>query len=209
MSSPLGLPEPAAAPPSGSGAVAAVAAGGGAAGPSNLPLQLTSFVGRTRELAEVARLLDTTRLLTLTGPGGTGKTRLALRAAAAALPAYPDGVRLIELAALADAALVPQAVAAATGVREAPAPPPRPSCSSSAAARSRPRKRCSSPRRCCSRCGPSPWGSCCGAPPPWRTWQRAARRQAGCVRARAKCLQRVVASGGRRAAPCRISQPGG
>ena len=64
-----------------------------------------------------------TRLLTLTGPGGTGKTRLALQAAADALEAYPDGVWLVELAALADPALVPQAVAAAVGVREEPGRP--------------------------------------------------------------------------------------
>jgi class 3 adenylate cyclase len=85
--------------------------------PHNLPLQLTSFVGRERELAEVAALLGAHRLLTLTGPGGTGKTRLALQAAADAVEAYPDGVWLAELAALADPALVPQAAAAAVGVR--------------------------------------------------------------------------------------------
>ena len=86
----------------------------------NLPLQLTSFVGREREVAEVTRLLTTTRLLTLTGAGGCGKTRLALQVAAAVRGAYPDGVWLVELAALADPALVPQAVASALGVREAP-----------------------------------------------------------------------------------------
>src|SRR5437867_4408786 len=77
--------------------------------PNNLPAQLSSFVGREREIAEVRRLLGATRLLTLTGPGGVGKTRLALRAAEEALAAYPDGVWLVELAALADPALVPQA----------------------------------------------------------------------------------------------------
>jgi predicted ATPase/class 3 adenylate cyclase len=91
--------------------------------PHNLPLQLNSFLGRERELAEVARLLGTARLLTLTGSGGTGKTRLALQAAAAALDAYPDGVWLVELAALADPALVPRAAAAAVGVREEPGRP--------------------------------------------------------------------------------------
>ena len=91
--------------------------------PNNLPLQLTSFVGRERELAEVAALLGAHRLLTLTGPGGTGKTRLALQAAADALEQYPDGVWLAELAALADPGLVPQAVAQAVGVREEPARP--------------------------------------------------------------------------------------
>jgi predicted ATPase/class 3 adenylate cyclase len=91
--------------------------------PNNLPLQLTSFIGRERERGEVGRLLAATRLLTLTGPGGTGKTRLALQAAAEALDAYPDGVWLAELAALADPALVPPAVAQAVGVREEPGRP--------------------------------------------------------------------------------------
>ena len=97
------------------------------------PRPLTSFVGRERELAAVRmRLRDPgVRLLTLTGPGGVGKTRLALQAAAGALEAdgpsasapYRDGGRLVELAALADPALVPQTVAAAVGVREDPGHP--------------------------------------------------------------------------------------
>jgi predicted ATPase/class 3 adenylate cyclase len=91
--------------------------------PHNLPLQVTSFVGRDTEAAAVRGLLATYRLVTLTGPGGTGKTRLALQAAADVLPAYPDGVWLVELAALADPALVPQTVAQAVGVREAPGRP--------------------------------------------------------------------------------------
>jgi DNA-binding XRE family transcriptional regulator len=90
---------------------------------TDLPLQLTSFVGRERELAEVARLLGTARLVTLTGPGGVGKTRLALQAAAGALEAHPDGVWLAELGGLADPDLVPQAVAEAAGVREEPGRP--------------------------------------------------------------------------------------
>jgi predicted ATPase/class 3 adenylate cyclase len=91
--------------------------------PHNLPLQVTSFVGRERELADVRRLLGATRLLTLTGPGGTGKTRLALQAAADVLEQYPDGVWLTELGALADPELVPQAAGAAAGVREEPGRP--------------------------------------------------------------------------------------
>jgi predicted ATPase/class 3 adenylate cyclase len=95
--------------------------------PHNLPLQLTSFVGRERELAEVARLLVAQRLVTLTGTGGCGKTRLALQAAAAALEAdgapYPDGVWLAELGTLADEALLPQAVLSALGLRELSARP--------------------------------------------------------------------------------------
>ncbi|MGH2352814.1 MAG: ATP-binding protein, partial [Chloroflexota bacterium] len=91
--------------------------------PHNLPLQLTSFVGRERELPAVRDLLAEHRLVTLTGPGGTGKTRLALQVAADVLPAYPDGVWLVALAALADPALVPHAVAQAVGVREEPGRP--------------------------------------------------------------------------------------
>jgi len=68
----------------------------------NLPAELTSFIGRSRELGEVKRLLGTTRLLTLTGPGGVGKTRLALRAASQVERDYAGGVWLAELAALND-----------------------------------------------------------------------------------------------------------
>ncbi len=90
---------------------------------TNLPLQLTSFVGRERELAEVRRLLSTTQLLTLTGAGGVGKTRLALQAVADLLEDHPDGIWLVELAALGDAALLPRSVAAALGVSETPGQP--------------------------------------------------------------------------------------
>ncbi len=86
----------------------------------NLPVQLTSFLGRERELAEIKRLLATTRLLTLTGTGGVGKTRLALQVAADLLEEYPDGVWLVELAPLMDPALQPLAVASALGVQEEP-----------------------------------------------------------------------------------------
>ncbi|BBL80218.1 LuxR family transcriptional regulator [Rubrobacter xylanophilus] len=86
--------------------------------PHNLPVPLTGFVGRERELAEISELLETNRLLTLTGPGGCGKTRLALEAAHGLRGSYPDGVWLVELASLADPELVPQAVASVLGVRE-------------------------------------------------------------------------------------------
>ena len=86
--------------------------------PGNLPLQLSSFIGRERELAETKRLLETTRLLTLTGPGGTGKTRLSLQLAGEVMEAFPGGVWLVELAPLSDPALVPQAVAAVLDVHE-------------------------------------------------------------------------------------------
>ena len=86
----------------------------------NLPGSLTSFVGRERERDEVGRLLGTTRLLTLTGPGGCGKTRLAQQVATDLADAYPDGARLVELAPLTDPESVPQATADALGVREQP-----------------------------------------------------------------------------------------
>jgi predicted ATPase/class 3 adenylate cyclase len=89
-----------------------------AATPNNLPGQLTSFVGRSRELAEVRALLRTTRLLTLTGTGGLGKTRLSLQVAAEALDDYPDGVWFVELAPLTDPRRVVLAVASALNVKE-------------------------------------------------------------------------------------------
>src|ERR687898_1981673 len=88
--------------------------------PHNLPLELSSFVGREKELAEVKRLLENNRLLTLTGSGGCGKTRLALAAAGELVEGYEDGVWVVELAPLADPSLVPQAVASTLGVREQP-----------------------------------------------------------------------------------------
>jgi class 3 adenylate cyclase len=91
--------------------------------PNNLPQQVTSFIGREKEMAAVRRLLDTTRLLTLTGSGGTGKTRLTLQVAAELLEGDGDGVWLVELAPLAEPSLVPQAVATALGVREEPGRP--------------------------------------------------------------------------------------
>ena len=88
--------------------------------PNNLPLELSSFVGREKELAEVERLLEDSRLLTLTGSGGCGKTRLALAAAGELSEGFEEGVWLVELAPLADPSLVAQAVAATLGVREQP-----------------------------------------------------------------------------------------
>ena len=84
----------------------------------NLPAQLTSFVGREREMPEIASLLDATRLLTLTGAGGSGKTRLGLEVAGRLTEDFRDGVWLADLARLADPNLVPQAIAAALGVRD-------------------------------------------------------------------------------------------
>jgi predicted ATPase/DNA-binding SARP family transcriptional activator len=94
----------------------ALRAGGTKPALHNLPIALTSFIGRDRELREVARLLDRSRLLTLIGAGGSGKTRLALEAATARLGACHDGVWLVELAGLGDPALVPAAIASALGL---------------------------------------------------------------------------------------------
>ena len=83
----------------------------------------TSFVGRERELTEVRRALPMAGLVTLTGAGGCGKTRLAQEAAGGLVEFFPDGVWLVELASISDGELVPQAVAAAMGVREQPGRP--------------------------------------------------------------------------------------
>ena len=105
----------------------------------NLPIQLTSFVGRERELAELRRLLLPSsngkearqkppsevepRLITLTGTGGSGKTRIALESAFELVDAYPDGVWLVELAGLSDPELVPREVASVLDLRELPGKP--------------------------------------------------------------------------------------
>jgi predicted ATPase/DNA-binding SARP family transcriptional activator len=82
----------------------------------NLPVALTSWIGRKRELDDVVDALATARLLTLTGPGGSGKTRLALQAAACVLDRYPDGVWLVELAPVGDPGLVLDAIVWAVGL---------------------------------------------------------------------------------------------
>jgi predicted ATPase/class 3 adenylate cyclase len=85
--------------------------------PNNLPLQLTRFIGRQRQIAEIKRrLLNGARLLTLTGPGGTGKTRLAIEVAGETLPAFEDGVWFIDLASVTDPTLVISAIAETLGV---------------------------------------------------------------------------------------------
>ncbi len=86
----------------------------------NLHRQLSTFIGREKELADVKSLLKNTQLLTLLGPGGTGKTRLMLQAAEEVIEGYPDGVWLVELAPLTDPGLIPERVAAALNVQEQP-----------------------------------------------------------------------------------------
>lgn len=89
----------------------------------NLPAPLTNFVGRDREIADLLQLVQTARLLTLTGAGGCGKTRLALEVAARLREQFPDGVWLVDLSPLTDPDLVTQAVASVFGIRERPHQP--------------------------------------------------------------------------------------
>ncbi|MGZ8514748.1 MAG: ATP-binding protein, partial [Candidatus Limnocylindrales bacterium] len=89
----------------------------------NLPIQLSSFIGRDREVRQIEQLFERTRALTLTGPGGTGKTRLAIEAAATLIGSRRDGVWLVELAAVSDPALVIQSIADVFDVREQQADP--------------------------------------------------------------------------------------
>lgn len=90
---------------------------------TSLPIPLTVFVGREKEIREIKEILSESRLLTLTGPGGTGKTRLATEVATKLSAAFPDGVGWVEFGVLNDPALVPQHVAKALGLREVPNQP--------------------------------------------------------------------------------------
>ncbi|GAB2607261.1 LuxR family transcriptional regulator [Paractinoplanes abujensis] len=89
----------------------------------NLPAELSSFVGRHRERAELKRLLSTSRMVTITGIGGVGKTRTAIRVAAEVQRAFPDGVWLVDLSAIADPCLIAEAVGQALGVQDQSARP--------------------------------------------------------------------------------------
>jgi predicted ATPase/class 3 adenylate cyclase len=91
--------------------------------PNNLPLQVTSFVGRERELRDIRRLFADARLVTLTGSGGCGKTRLALQVAAELVDDHPDGVWWVDLAPVTDQALVASAAATTLAVKEVPGQP--------------------------------------------------------------------------------------
>jgi predicted ATPase/class 3 adenylate cyclase len=88
--------------------------------PVNLPAQVTAFVGRSRELSQVAEALEGSRVVTVTGVGGVGKTRLALQVAADVVPRYPDGAWLVELGGVGDPVSVEEAVAVALGVQASP-----------------------------------------------------------------------------------------
>jgi predicted ATPase/class 3 adenylate cyclase len=88
--------------------------------PHNLPVQPTAFIGRREELRALRDQLSISRLLTIAGPGGVGKSRLGVQGAAGLIDEYPDGVWLVELAPVADPQLVPQAVASALGISEEP-----------------------------------------------------------------------------------------
>jgi predicted ATPase/class 3 adenylate cyclase len=88
--------------------------------PNNLPVQVSSFVGRDEVIREVEEALEGTRLLTLTGPGGTGKTRLALEVAYRQLPAFADGVWFVDLSAVTDPSVVPTEIALAVGASRDP-----------------------------------------------------------------------------------------
>src|SRR5918996_385327 len=91
--------------------------------PNNLPAQMSSFVGREEAVREVQDALEGTRLLTLTGPGGTGKTRLALEVGYRQLPAFDDGVWLVDLSAVTDPSVVPTEIAIAIGATRDPGEP--------------------------------------------------------------------------------------
>jgi predicted ATPase len=84
-------------------------------GLTNLPVQLTSFIGREQEITNIKRLLFTSRLVTLTGAGGSGKTRLAIQIANEVSESFADGVWFVDLASLHDPALVPNVVAQVLG----------------------------------------------------------------------------------------------
>jgi len=92
--------------------------------PNNLPTQLTTFIGREQEIAEIRQALENHRLVTLTGPGGTGKTRLSLQAAADLLEKFKHGVWFVELAPLTDPTLIPQTILSSIGISEQPGKTP-------------------------------------------------------------------------------------
>ena len=91
---------------------------------NNLPAELTSFIGRTREIAEIVDLLKTSRLVTLSGPGGAGKTRLSMQVARSMISSYRDGIFFVGLASVTDPALVAESIAHTLGITEQANQPP-------------------------------------------------------------------------------------
>jgi len=87
---------------------------------NNLPIQLTGFIGREKEIGEIKKLLSTGRILTLVGPGGTGKTRLSMQVAAETMDDFDDGVLLVELAPISDPSLIPFTIARTLKINEEP-----------------------------------------------------------------------------------------
>ncbi|HEY4028165.1 MAG TPA: tetratricopeptide repeat protein [Candidatus Dormibacteraeota bacterium] len=108
--------------------------------PDNLPAQLTTFVGRERDLDSIRQLLRRARLVTITGPGGCGKTRLAVQAASEVLLQYPGGAWFIGLGSVSDPAAVPREVAAALGIEDREGSAPLEAVAAGLAARSRRRR---------------------------------------------------------------------
>lgn len=88
--------------------------------PNNLPIQLTSFIGREREIEQIRELLNSARLITLTGAGGTGKTRLAIEVARTVGNQYPDGAWVVDFAVLPEPSLIWQSIASVLAIREEP-----------------------------------------------------------------------------------------
>ena len=188
----------------------------------DLPVALSSFVGREREGAAVRGLLRGAggapgagaRLVTLTGPGGTGKTRLALHVAAGAAADYPDGVRLVELAPLADAALVPHAVAAALGAREVPGQ----AVAEAVADFVGPKRlllvldNCEHLVDACAALADDPAAglpaTCRSWPPAGKAWASPGRRDGRCPRSRSRARRRCRWPGWPRARPCGCSPSG-
>ena len=189
------------------------------AGSSNLPTPGTSFVGRTEELATIDRVLDdpACRLLTLVGPGGAGKTRLALEAASRRLDRYQHGVHFVPLAAVASPDLLPAAMAAVAPVRDRlgvqrlrrPAAAPRTSCtsgrrsSSSTTSSTSSRARSSSPRSSRRRPGGDA-GHVARAP---RHRERVGRRRRGAGRLRGTVTAATAPSGSSPSGPARPMPP--
>ena len=170
--------------------------------PGNLPAQLTSFVGREEELAGIAKALDEWRLVTLTGTGGVGKTRLAVQVAAEVLPRFRDGAWLCELAVAADDETMAQVVAAELGVSQRPGM----SLEASVSDYLRPKELLLVLDNCEQLLGPvsdARGAGACGSARACGSWRRAARASAVGGRACVAVAVAAAARPGRRASPRR------